>query len=129
MKQSPKRRLVQDWNPFEQEESLIHKLSEFNSAYIAFSSPYIEIPAFPNGDQQPIFQVGDIVDTTSCAEFKPGSGQWQILEIYKENGFYKHRAQLILTPDDIKKKCKTTVAIFRQQDIIKVSTLILKTTT
>lgn len=114
-----KKRNPADHDIFQHEESLLHKFSESNSAYIKFSSQYIDIPSFPTGKEKETFKVGDIVDTTECATFKQGY-RWRILEIYKENGYWNHVAQIIPTEEMVKKKFKGTITNFRQKDIVLI---------
>ena len=114
-----KKRSPADLNLFQHEDSLIQRLSKSNSAYIKFSSQYIEIPPCLSGKQEELFKVGDIVDTTECATFKQGYC-WKILEVSKQNGYWNHLAQMILTEEQVKKKFKGTITNFRQKDIVLI---------
>jgi len=114
-----KKRSPNDIDIFQYEENLIHKLSENNSRYLAEFGKYMTIPDCPVGKQQEVFKVGDIVDTTASAEFKQGF-RWEILDIYKENGYYRHVSQMILTAEQVKKKCPATKTCFRQDDIVLI---------
>jgi hypothetical protein len=114
-----KKRSPADHDIFQHEENLLHKFTESNSAYIKFSSQYIDIPTCPVGKEQEMFKVGDIVGTTECATFKQGY-RWKILQVYKQNGYWQHTAQMIPTAEEVKKKIKGTITNFRQKDIILI---------
>ena len=122
---STKKRSFNDLDFFQKEESLIHKLSESNSAYIKFSSAYVEIPFSPIGKEKELFKVGDVVTNGERSCFKPGL-LWKIYKVTKQGGFYSHWAKIILTPEQIKKKKPETDTHFRQEDIKLVSRLELK---
>lgn len=114
-----KKRSPNDIDLFQYEENLIQALGENNSRYLAEFGKYMIIPACPVGKQQEVFKVGDIVDTTASAVFKQGF-RWEILDIYKENGYYQHVSQMILTTEQVKKKCPATKTCFRQDDIVLI---------
>lgn len=114
-----KKRSPADIDLFQHEESLLHKFSESNSAYIKFSSQYIDLPSPSAGKEIETFKVGDIVDTTEYATFKQGY-RWKILEVYKQNGYWNHIAQMELTAEEIKKKMKGTITNFCQKDIVLI---------
>lgn len=114
-----KKRSPANYDIFQHEESLLHKFSESNSAYIKFSSQYLDIPESPVGKEIETFKVGDIVDTTEFAHFKQGY-RWKILEVYKQNGYWQHTAQMIPTEEEVKKKFKGTITNFRQKDIVLI---------
>ncbi len=114
-----KKRSPNDIDIFQYEENLIHALSENSSRYLAEFGKYMTIPACPVGKEQEVFKVGDIVDTTASATFKQGF-RWEILDIYKENGHSRYVSQMILTAEQVKKKCPATKTCFRQDDIVLI---------
>jgi len=83
-----------------QHESLIHKLSESNSAFIKSSAPFITIPGFSRGNDKIEFAVGDLVKDEKRSFYKTPM-TWKVLEVFRQNGFVHYQCELVLTPADL----------------------------
>ena len=63
-----------------------------------------------SGAEKQLYYPGDTVTTTEQARFKAGL-VWQVLEVWKQNGYYQHKVVLV---SNQKKK---TTAILNQTEI------------
>lgn len=95
-----KKRSPADHDLSQHEESLLHKFSESNSAYIAFSSPYLDIPNSPTGKDRTAFGVGNLITDTKRSFYKTPM-TWKVLEVCKCNGFVSYQCELVITESDI----------------------------
>lgn len=112
-------RKVTEFDPFCKEESLIHKLSESNSEYIALSAPYLDPPPSPLGEERAAFKVGQKVTDNKVKgrSFYRTPMIWKVLDVYKIGGFVKYVCQLDLTPKLKKEKWPATKTTFNQTDL------------
>jgi len=83
-----------------QHESLIHRLSESNSAFIKSSASFIAIPSPPVGKEKTEFAVGDLVKDEKRSFYKTPM-TWKVLEVFRQNGFVHYQCELMLTPADL----------------------------
>lgn len=116
-----KKRSPTDYDIFQHEESLLHKFSESNSAYIKFSSEYIELPPCPVGNDKIEFGVGDLVKDVKRS-FYTTPMVWEILDVRKQNGFASYMCELRPAPTDLVsgkpwRKDRLTKSILHQQNI------------
>lgn len=110
---------VTDFDPFKQEESFIHKLSEGNSAYIAYSSPYIDLPSFPVGKEKAMYKVGQKVVDSGRSFYKTPM-VWKVIEVYKQGGYMRYVCQLVVTAKLKKEGWLATKTTFHQSDLERV---------
>lgn len=116
-----KKRTPADLDLFQHEDSLIHALSESNSAYIKFSAQYIELPLPPVGNEKIEFGVGDLI-TDVGRPFYTTPMVWEVLDVHKQNGFASYMCELRPAPTDLVsgkpwRKDRLTKRIFHQKDI------------
>ena len=120
-----KKRSPADIDLFQHEDSLIQRLSESNSAYIKFSSQYIELPLCPTGKEKVEFGVGDLITDTGRQFYKTPM-IWQILQVFKQNGFVSYMCELRPASTDLVsgkpwRKDRLTITHHSQGDIELVS--------